>query len=108
MVCSFLPRPLETDEDALKVPFYHQNIDYDEVLFYHAGDFFSRANLHPGMMSFHPAGFPHGPHPKAIDKIKGKTKTDEYAVMIDSRWPLNREPSLEKIELPEYYLSWRK
>lgn len=108
VVCSFLPRPLETDSDALKVPFYHQNIDYDEVLFYHAGDFFSRQNLHAGMMSFHPAGFPHGPHPKAVEKVKAKTHTDEYAVMIDSRWPLKRDAALDKIELPEYYLSWRK
>ena len=67
-----LPRPLEEEKDALKVPFYHQNIDYDEVLFYHDGDFFSRDNLHAGMMTFHPAGFPHGPHPKAIEKIDQK------------------------------------
>ena len=108
VVCSFLPRPMEQDADALKVPFYHQNIDYDEVLFYHAGDFFSRDNLHAGMMSFHPAGFPHGPHPKAMDKVKTKTHTDEYAVMIDSRWPLKIDPALEHTELAEYWKSWMK
>jgi homogentisate 1,2-dioxygenase len=106
VICSFLPRPLETDADALRVPFYHQNVDYDEILFYHNGDFFSRANLHSGMMSFHPAGFPHGPHPKAATNIKGKTHTNEYAVMIDSRWPLKRDPILDKVELKEYWKSW--
>ncbi len=106
VVCSFLPRPLETDEDALKVPFYHQNIDYDEVLFYHDGDFFSRDNLHAGMLSYHPAGFPHGPHPKARKNITTKTHTNEYAVMIDSRWPLHRDESLSAIELTEYWKSW--
>lgn len=108
VVCSFVPRPLEEDKDALRVPFYHQNIDYDEVIFYHAGDFFSRDNLHAGMMSFHPAGFPHGPHPKAIEKVKSKTHTDEYAVMIDTRWPLKRDPAIERIELLEYWKSWMK
>jgi homogentisate 1,2-dioxygenase len=108
VICSFLPRPLEQDQDALRVPFYHQNIDYDEVLFYHAGDFFSRDNLHAGMLSLHPAGFPHGPHPKAIDKVKAKTHTDEYAVMIDSRWPLQRDPALAALELSEYWKSWMK
>lgn len=108
VICSFLPRPLEEEADALRVPFYHQNIDYDEVLFYHAGDFFSRANLHPGMMSFHPAGFPHGPHPKAIEKVKTKTHTDEYAVMVDTRSPLKRDPFLDQIELAEYWKSWMK
>ncbi len=107
VVCTFLPRPLEEDDDALKVPFYHQNIDYDEVLFYHDGDFFSRDNLHAGMMTFHPAGFPHGPHPKAVNNIKGKKRTDETAVMIDSRWPLLRDPILDSVELQNYWQSWK-
>lgn len=106
IVCTFLPRPLESDKDALKVPFYHQNIDYDEVLFYHDGDFFSRDNLHAGMMSLHPAGFPHGPHPKAIKSIDSKTHTNEYAVMIDTRWPLQIAEDLKKVELDEYWKSW--
>ncbi len=107
VICTFLPRPLEKDADALKVPFYHQNIDYDEVLFYHDGDFFSRDNLHAGMMSLHPAGFPHGPHPKAMKSVGGKTETQEYAVMIDTRMPLKVDPQAEKVELTEYWKSWK-
>lgn len=108
VVCTFLPRPLESDTDALKVPFYHQNIDYDEILFYHDGDFFSRDNLHAGMMTIHPAGFPHGPHPKAIQGSKTKTHTDEVAVMIDTWQALNFEPRLENVEVMEYWKSWMK
>lgn len=108
VVCTFLPRPLELDVDALKVPFYHQNIDYDEVLFYHDGDFFSRDNLHPGMMSLHPAGFPHGPHPKAFASVGQKTETKEYAVMIDTRFPLQVDPAAENVELASYWSSWKK
>ncbi len=107
VVCTFLPRPLEKDADALKVPFYHQNIDYDEVLFYHAGDFFSRDNLHAGMMSLHPMGFPHGPHPKAVKSVDSKTETNETAVMVDSRWPLEADPILEGVELKDYWKSWK-
>ncbi len=33
VVCTFCPRPMETDPGALKVPFFHNNDDYDEVLF---------------------------------------------------------------------------
>lgn len=108
VVCTFLPRPLEEDADALKVPFYHQNIDYDEILFYHDGDFFSRDNLHAGMLSYHPAGFAHGPHPRAVEKVKAKTRTDEYAVMIDSRWPLLRDQNLDSVEFKDYWKSWMK
>jgi homogentisate 1,2-dioxygenase len=107
VVCTFLPRPLEKDDDALKVPFYHQNIDYDEVLFYHDGDFFSRDNLHAGMMSLHPAGFPHGPHPKATKSVKNKTETQEYAVMIDTRMPLRIDSHAESVELVDYWKSWK-
>lgn len=107
VVCTFLPRPLELDADALKVPFYHQNIDYDEILFYHDGDFFSRDNLHAGMLSFHPAGFPHGPHPKAVKNVSTKTETKEYAVMVDTRWPLQRDPGLDAVEIADYWKSWK-
>ena len=107
IICSFLPRPLEQDKEALRVPFYHQNTDYDEVLFYHKGDFFSRDNLHANMMSYHPAGFPHGPHPKAIENIKGKTETNEYAVMVDSKNPLLPCKELDSIEIKSYWESWK-
>ena len=106
VVCTFLPRPLEQDADALKVPFYHQNIDYDEVLFYHDGNFFSRDNLHAGMISFHPAGFPHGPHPKAVKNITTKTHTDEYAVMIDSLQHLSIDENFKSVEVNSYWSSW--
>ena len=91
VVCTFVPRPFETDPGALKVPFFHNNDDYDEVIFYHAGDFFSRDNIHPGMMTLHPGGFTHGPHPKALKRMfrQAKPATDEYAVMIDTRDPLD-------------------
>ncbi|MDF4777209.1 homogentisate 1,2-dioxygenase, partial [Vibrio parahaemolyticus] len=90
VVCTFVPRPIESDPGALKVPFYHNNDDYDEVLFYHAGDFFSRDNIEAGMVTFHPAGFTHGPHPKAFKagREHKKTFTDEVAVMIDTRHAL--------------------
>ena len=108
VVCTFLPRLIETDADALKVPFFHQNIDYDEVLFYHAGNFFSRDNLHSNMMTLHPAGFPHGPHPKAFASQGTKTFTDEVAVMVDTYRPLNIDPDFAKVELVDYWKSWMK
>jgi homogentisate 1,2-dioxygenase len=37
VICTFVPRPFETDPGAIKVPFFHNNDDYDEVIFYHRG-----------------------------------------------------------------------
>ena len=109
VVCTFAPRPFETDPKALKVPFFHNNDDYDEVLFYHAGDFFSRDNIHPGMMTLHPSGFTHGPHPKALTRMfeQPKAMTDEYAVMIDTRDPLDILPGAQAVEFEGYKDSWK-
>lgn len=108
VVCTFCPRPFESDPGALKVPFYHNNDDFDEVLFYHKGDFFSRDNICPGMVTFHPSGFTHGPHPKAYHAATqgGKTETDEVAVMIDTRDALELGEIAQELEIPEYVNSW--
>ncbi len=109
VVCSFVPRPFETDPGAIKVPFFHNNDDYDEVIFYHAGDFFSRDNIKPGMVTWHPCGFTHGPHPKALMRMYEQTKpgTDEYAVMIDARDPLEMGEAAAATEVEAYAQSWR-
>ena len=109
VVCTFTPRPFETDPGAIKVPFFHNNDDYDEVLFYHAGDFFSRDNIDAGMMTFHPSGFTHGPHPKALKNmfVQPKAATDEYAVMIDTRDPLDVGEGASAVENTAYVDSWK-
>jgi len=109
VVCTFVPRPIESDPGALKVPFYHSNDDYDEVIFYHAGEFFSRDNIRPGMMTWHPNGFTHGPHPKAFaaGAKAAKTMTDEVAVMVDARDPLDMSAGAEEVEDRGYVDSWK-
>jgi homogentisate 1,2-dioxygenase len=110
VVCTFCPRPLETDPGALKVPFFHNNDDYEEVIFYHLGEFFSRDNIHPGMITLHPSGITHGPHPKALATgVKATRKeTDEVAVMIDARDALDVGGRLEQVEWTGYVDSWQE
>jgi homogentisate 1,2-dioxygenase len=108
VVCTFLPRPLENgDPKALKVPFFHANVDYDEVLFYHAGEFFSRTGIAPGMMTFHPQGIHHGPQPGAEARAASATRTEEVAVMIDTRAPLRPAGDAGRIEREDYWRSWK-
>ena len=107
VICSFVARPLEhTSEGVLKVPFYHSNIDYDEILFYHQGNFFSRDNIDAGAITYHPQGINHGPHPKAFAKANEKEWTDEFAVMIDTRYPLDMTEEFSRLESKEYWKSW--
>jgi homogentisate 1,2-dioxygenase len=110
VVCTFVPRPFETDPGALKVPFFHNNDDYDEVIFYHQGEFFSRDNIHPGMISFHPTGFTHGPHPAALENalVQKSEGTNEVAVMVDTRDPLEVGEAATSVEWTGYVDSWKK
>ena len=108
IICSFVPRPLEEEEGAMRVPFFHRNIDYDEVLFYHDGNFFSRDGINKGMITLHPQGIHHGPHPRAIEASWHKTKTNEVAVMLDTVNPLYATSEAEAAEWAEYHLSWQE
>lgn len=106
VVCSFVPRPLEQEPDALRVPFFHRNTDYDEFLFYHDGDFFSKDNIKPGYATLHPRGIHHGPHPRALANQASKTQTDESAVMLDGLNPIHVLPAGEQVEWADYWASW--
>lgn len=107
VVCTFLPRPLENgDPTAMKVPFMHSNIDFDEVIFYHAGQFFSREGISAGMMTLHPQGIHHGPQPRAVGRTTSVTRTDEIAVMLDTRNPLRVCDAATRVESPDYWRSW--
>ncbi len=110
VVATFAPRPGEEDPEALKLPFYHRNIDFDEVIFYHRGDFMSRSGIDAGMLTFHGAGLHHGPQPKAVERAAeappGPRQLQEYAVMIDTRGPLSvADPGL-KVDISGYAMSW--
>ena len=105
-ISTFAPRPLESDPGALKIPFYHRNTDFDEVLFYHEGNFFSRSGIHPGTLTLHPQGIHHGPHPGAVEASKIQTETNEVAVMVESRRPFYVMLEAEAVELKNYSMSW--
>ena len=108
VVCSFVPRPLEEDPEALRVPFFHRNTDYDEFIFYHDGDFFSKDDIKPGMATLHPRGLHHGPHPRALANQHKKQRTDEYAVMLDGLNPIRVLEAGADVEDANYWASWQR
>jgi homogentisate 1,2-dioxygenase len=106
VVCSFVPRLYDYHPDAIPAPYNHSNIDSDELLYYVDGDFMSRKNVTKGMLTLHPAGIPHGPHPGAVEKSIGKKETQELAVMIDTFRPLQLTQTALDIENKDYVMSW--
>jgi homogentisate 1,2-dioxygenase len=110
VIATFAPRPFETDPDALRVPFFHRNVDYDEVIFYHSGEFFSRVGIDAGMLTFHPAGIHHGPQPGALARAEQRGPgghAEEVAINVDARRPLTLTPAGEAIADPAYVRSWQ-
>jgi homogentisate 1,2-dioxygenase len=106
VVCSFVPRLYDYHPDAIPAPYNHSNIDSDELLYYVDGDFMSRKNVTQGMLTLHPAGIPHGPHPGAVAKSIGKKETQELAVMVDTFHPLQLTVDAIAIENKDYVMSW--
>ena len=107
VICSFLPRPFEEEPGVLRVPFYHSNIDYDEVLFYADGQFFSRGGIQCGTLTWHPQGIDHGPHPSAAATVSQRSRTDEVAVMVDAFRPLQATAAAALVEKENYWASWK-
>ncbi|MRG43961.1 homogentisate 1,2-dioxygenase [Chitinophaga sp. SYP-B3965] len=106
VVCSFCPRLFDYHPLAVPAPYNHSNIDSDEVLYYVDGDFMSRKHVTRGMITLHPAGIPHGPHPGAVEKSIGAKETKELAVMVDTFHPLQITKEALDIEDQQYVMSW--
>jgi homogentisate 1,2-dioxygenase len=106
VICSFVPRLYDYHPDAIPAPYNHSNIDSDELLYYVDGDFMSRKNVTRGMITLHPAGIPHGPHPGTVEKSIGQKETKELAVMVDTFHPLMLTNYALAIENQDYIMSW--
>jgi homogentisate 1,2-dioxygenase len=75
-------------------------------LYYVDGDFMSRKHVTRGMITLHPGGIPHGPHPGAVQKSIGAKETKELAVMVDTFHPLLMTDAAHGIEDEKYIMSW--
>ena len=106
VICSFVPRLFDYHPNSIPVPYNHSNIDSDEVLYYVDGDFMSRKHVTKGMITLHPAGIPHGPHPGTVEKSLGQKETHELAVMVDTFKPLSITKAALAIKSGDYYQSW--
>lgn len=106
VVCSFVPRLYDYHPEAVPTPYFHSNVDSDEVLYYVEGNFMSRRGIEEGSITLHPSGIPHGPHPGTIEASLGKKETKELAVMVDTFRPLKVVKAAHAFEDKNYLFSW--
>jgi homogentisate 1,2-dioxygenase len=108
VICNFVPRKVDYHPLAIPAPYYHSNVDSDEVIFYCGGDYEARkgSGIGVGSVSVHPAGFPHGPQPGAQERSIGADFFDELAVMVDTFRPLELGEAAVECDDPSYPWSW--
>jgi homogentisate 1,2-dioxygenase len=108
VICNFLPRKVDYHPLSIPVPYYHSNVDSDEIMFYVGGDYEARkgSGIGLGSISVHPGGYAHGPQPSAIEASLGAERFEETAVMIDTFQPLDLGEGGLASEDPAYAWSW--
>jgi homogentisate 1,2-dioxygenase len=108
VVCNFVPRKVDYHPLAVPVPYYHSNVDSDEVMFYAGGDYEARkgSGIGQGSVSLHPGGYSHGPQPGAVEGSLGAEFFDELAVMVDTFRPLALGEAGRAAEDPGYAWTW--
>jgi homogentisate 1,2-dioxygenase len=108
VICNFVPRKVDYHPLAIPVPYYHSNVDSDEVMFYVGGDYEARkgSGIEQGSISLHPGGHPHGPQPGAAERSIGAEFFDELAVMVDTFRPLDLGEAARATDDGRYAWSW--
>ena len=106
VICSFCPRKLDWDPNAIALPYHHSNLNSEEMIYYVSGDFGSRRGIEIGSVTLHPSGLPHGPQPGLVEKSLGVTETHELAVMCDTFNPLRLSSFARGLDEPGYAYSW--
>ncbi len=108
VICNFLPRKVDYHSLSVPVPYFHSNVDSDEVMFYVGGDYEARkgSGIALGSISLHPGGLAHGPQPSAIEASLGVEFFAESAVMVDTFAPLDLGEAGLSCEDPAYAWTW--
>lgn len=95
-VCNFLPKPAEGVPGTERTPWYHRNVDFDEIAFFHGGSLYG-IPMPPGLISHAPQGVHHGAPEKARERSRRKfddySRVDWKVIAVDTRQRLT--PSAE-------------
>jgi homogentisate 1,2-dioxygenase len=108
VICNFVPRKVDYHPLSIPVPYYHSNVDSDEVMFYCGGNYEARrgSGIGQGSVSLHPGGHSHGPQPGAYERSIGVEFFDELAVMVDTFAPLRLGEGARASDDGQYAWTW--
>lgn len=104
-VMNFLPKPAEGVPGTERTPWYHRNVDYDEIAFFHGGSLYG-IPMPPGLISHAPQGVHHGAPEKARERARRKfddyPRVDWQVIAIDTRRRLTASPEVLAADLGQH------
>jgi homogentisate 1,2-dioxygenase len=96
-VMHFLPRPAEAVAGTERFPWYHRNVDLDEVAFYHGGSVFGKP-MPPGFISHAPQGVHHGAPERMRERARQRfdqfDRVEWKIIAVDTRRRLQPSPAV--------------
>jgi homogentisate 1,2-dioxygenase len=104
-VCNFLPKPAEGVPGTERTPWYHRNVDFDEIAFFHGGSLYG-IPIPPGLISHAPQGVHHGAPEKARERARRKfddySRVDWKVIAVDTRQRLTPSPEVLAHDLAQH------
>ena len=111
VICNFVPRPAEMERGTARLPYYHRNMDYDEIGFLHGGSIAGQP-MEGTTIMWHPRGAVHGPgeaaRAMAAQFWQEVDTNDIQAVNIDSVQPFTVAPEAMAAKRDHVQLNVRK
>ena len=96
-VMNFLPKPAEGVAGTERTPWYHRNVDFDEIAFFHGGSLYG-IPMPPGLITHAPQGVHHGAPEKARERARRTfdehTRVDWQVIAVDTRKRLVPSPEV--------------
>lgn len=104
-VMNFLPKPAEGVPGTERTPWYHRNVDFDEIAFFHSGSLYG-IPMPPGLISHAPQGVHHGAPEKARERARRTfdefDRVDWSVIAIDTRRRLVPSPQILANDLGQH------
>lgn len=111
VLCNFVPNPMQRDRETTRLPYYHRNMDYDEIGFLHGGSIAGQP-MEGTTIMWHPRGAVHGPGEEAramADQFWQEIDVNDIqAVNIDAVRPLTMSAEAKRAKRDHVQLITRK
>jgi len=111
VLCNFVPSPMQRDREAARLPYYHRNVDFDEIGFLHGGSIAGQP-MEGTTIMWHPRGAVHGPGEAAramAEQFWSEIGTNDIqAVNVDCVRPLSVAPEAMAAKRDHVQLTVRK